>query len=366
MWFAFEENEPTGKETLPDQIPWQLLHAIAIIQLYLEERWIEPIRPVAYPFSLLYHQTMSILASVGELSPAALAERVLTLPPFHGISQEDYKALLLHLIQTNHIQQTEERGLIVGLAGEPVVRNFRFYAVFPDSNEFSVKSDSKEIGSITMPPPVGERFALAGRTWEVLEIDIKRRIIYAKRVKGKVPVSWYGGIPGDVHTRILQRMRMALFEDAEYSYLLSGAKARLKEARGFARHAALDKHNAVALGGDTVGLFPWMGLRAFDTLERCLRHQPKPAIHLSAISSWSPYFITLKMESANPGRLTEWLKSLANTQVRPRDLVTPEELPGLCGREKYTEFVPESLLLKAFAHDGLDVEETQALLNDLS
>jgi len=55
MRFVCAEDEPSGEESLPEQIPWQLLQAIAIIQLYLS-RWIEPIRPVQYPFSLLYHK----------------------------------------------------------------------------------------------------------------------------------------------------------------------------------------------------------------------------------------------------------------------------------------------------------------------
>ena len=75
----------TEPESDPEQIPWQLLQCIAIIQLYREERWIEPIQPVQYPFSLLYHQTMSTLASVGNSPRRPLPKRFylcLLLPPF--------------------------------------------------------------------------------------------------------------------------------------------------------------------------------------------------------------------------------------------------------------------------------------------
>ncbi len=43
MRFICTEDEPSDQDSLPEQIPWQLLQCIAIIQLYLEERWIEPI-----------------------------------------------------------------------------------------------------------------------------------------------------------------------------------------------------------------------------------------------------------------------------------------------------------------------------------
>lgn len=95
--------------------PWKLLQGIALVQVYLEERWVEPPRLDRLPYSLLYHQTMCTLASCGEMTPAALASRVLTLSYFHRVSQEDFKLLLRHLLEIDHIQRTETGGLIVGI-----------------------------------------------------------------------------------------------------------------------------------------------------------------------------------------------------------------------------------------------------------
>jgi ATP-dependent Lhr-like helicase len=364
MWFVHQEEEQTGKELLPQQIPWGLLHCIAIIQLYLEERWIEPIRPVKYPFSLLYHQTMSTLASLGELSPAALAQRALTLPPFDQVSEDDYRALLQHLIKIQHVQQTDERGFIVGLAGEPIVRNFRFYAVFPDSDEYSVKHESREVGSISMPPPVGERFALAGRTWEVLEIDQKRRIVYAKRIRGKIHIFWSNDIPLNIHTKILQRMRRALCEDVEYAYLQAGARARLQEARWLARRAGLDKQNVVALGGNTFCLFPWMGTLPFIALFRCLRFVCSASLSITELDGFLPYFITFKANKGAVEEIRREVVSLLAKPIQPEELVTPTDLPKIIPLEKYNQFIPDNLLLKGFAHDHLDVAEMKHLLLD--
>ena len=66
MWFVMREDEPEARAMLPATIPWKLLQGIALVQLYLEERWVEPPRLDRLPFSLLYHQTMSTLASCGE------------------------------------------------------------------------------------------------------------------------------------------------------------------------------------------------------------------------------------------------------------------------------------------------------------
>jgi len=60
---------------------------------------------------------MSILAAM-EISAAALAVQVLTLPPFGAISQDDFRQLLRYLIDIDHVQQTEQGRLIIGLTGE--------------------------------------------------------------------------------------------------------------------------------------------------------------------------------------------------------------------------------------------------------
>jgi len=199
IWFVCAEKAPEGKDILSDMIPWSLLQAIAIIQLYVEERWIEPVRQPKYPLSLLYHQTMSTLASCGELSPAALAQRVLHLPPFANIGPDMYREFLRYVINLDHIQQTERGHLIIGLAGEKVVRNFRFYAVFADNEEYAVLAEGREIGSIMNPPPAGEKFALAGRAWEVVEVDDRTRRVFARQVEGRSMLT--GKAPEERSTR---------------------------------------------------------------------------------------------------------------------------------------------------------------------
>ena len=153
MWFVIREELPEPRSMLPETIPWKLLQGIALIQVYIEERWVEPPKLDRLPYSLLYHQTMSTLASCGELTPSALASQVLSLKFFKRISQEDYKVLLRHLLENDHIQKTDEGGLIVGLAGERIVNSFKFYAVFQENEEYTVRWGSQELGTIVMPPP---------------------------------------------------------------------------------------------------------------------------------------------------------------------------------------------------------------------
>ena len=117
------------------------------------------------------------------------------------------------MVENDWLELTDEGELIVGLRGERLVNSFKFYAVFKDSEDYTVRCESDEIGVITTPPPVGDRFALAGRVWEVEELDIPRHLIYVKPVRGKMEVSWPGDF-GEVNTKILERMRRVLTEDA--------------------------------------------------------------------------------------------------------------------------------------------------------
>lgn len=353
MRFVCAEEQISPSAPLPEQIPWQLLQSIAIIQLYLEERWIEPIAPVKYPFSLLYHQTMSILAATGEISVNTLAKQVLNLPVFAAITPEDYQLLLRYLIDIDHIQKTETGTLILGLTGSKIAGKFQFYAVFPDSEEFTVKAGTTDIGSIVLPPTIGNQFALAGKTWEVLEINFRKKVILAKQVEGKASIFWRGS-SGTIHTKILQKMRQVLFEETEYFYLQKNALNRLYEARYLALENNLNKQNIILLEKGKCCIFPWMGTVSFRTLERLLNIFCRESLNIKSIGGVNPYYLIIKLGKDKFPYLEPEILSLCEQRITADDLVNNSEAPEI---QKYDEFIPHPLLRKAFARDYLDLDE---------
>lgn len=351
MWFVMREDRAEPRTTLGATIPWKLLQGIALVQLYLEDRWVEPPRLDRLPYSLLYHQTMATLASGGEMTPAELATRVLTLGYFHRVSSEDFRTLLHHLIDIDHIQLTEEGGLIVGIAGERVINSYRFYGVFQENEEYTVRNESQELGTIVLPPPVGEKLAIAGATWLVEEVDHKRHLVYATQVKGQVP-AYFGDCPGDINTVVLERMLRVLMEDADYPYLMDNARGRLAQARSTARNAHLDHIPLVRLGGNTWGLFPWLGSYAFLALERFLKIKCADQLQLKGLDSSRPYFMEFRMKG-DEQLFYDVLAEQATTPFDPLDLVYPDEIPIW---EKYDEYVPIELIRKGFAESVLDIK----------
>lgn len=351
MWFVIREELPEPRSMLPETIPWKLIQGIALIQVYVEERWVEPPKLDRLPFSLLYHQTMSTLAASGEMSPAELASKVLTLKYFHRITKDDYRILLRHLIETEHIQRTEEGGLIVGLAGERIINSFKFYAVFQENEEYTVRWNSQELGTVVMPPPVGEKLAIAGHVWIVEELDHKRRLVYVEQIKGKVP-AYFGDCAGDINTKILERMRLVLSEKKTYPYLMKNAAARLSQARTTAENSGLVTEPLICLGGTMWCLLPWLGSYAFLAMERFLKIKCGERLGLKGMDSSRPYFIQFTMK-ASPEEFFRILSEEAEKEFDPLELVYPNEVPVF---EKYDEYLPPELIKKGFAYGILDIE----------
>ena len=357
MWFVMREDQPEARALTPETIPWKLLQGIALVQLYREERWVEPPRLDRLPYSLLCHQTLAILASEGELTPAQLATRVLTLTVFRRVSTDDFRELLRFLLSHDYVEATEAGGLIVGLAGERVTNNYKFYAVFQENVEYTVRCDSQEIGTLVAPPPPGEKVAFAGHVWIVEEVDHKRHLLYVTQVKGRVP-AYFGECPGDINTRVLERMRQALDEHVPYPYLQENARARLAQARHVAANGGLTKSPLVNLGGNMWCLLPWLGSYAFLALERLLKIKCAKELGLKGLDSSRPYYMTFIMSPEIDERaFYTVVANEAEALDDPMELIYPGEVPTF---EKYDELVPELLVRKGFAEGTLDVAGMKA------
>lgn len=360
MWFVMREEPPEARTLLPETIPWKLLQGIALVQLYREERWVEPPNLNRLPYSLLCHQTLATLAGEGELSPAQLASRVLTLTYFHRVTTDDFRVLLRHLLEHDYLEQTEGGGLIVGLAGERVTSSYKFFAVFQENVEYTVRSGSEEIGTLCAPPPPGEKVAIAGHVWIVDEVDHERHLLYVTQVKGKVP-AYFGDVAGDIDTRILERMRRVLEEHEPYPYLMSHARARLRDARHVAKNSQLTTSPLVCLGENDKEqtmwcLLPWLGSYAFLALERLLKIKCAGELGIKGLSSSRPYFMTFVMREDEQAFFSV-VKEAAEALEDPMELLYPAEIPYF---EKYDELVPSELIRKGFACGVLDVEGMRA------
>lgn len=356
MLMVFREEEPLENAPIYELIPWELLQAIAIIELYRTERFIEPPREKPLPLSLLFHQTLSVLSAKASLFPHTLAKEVLTLDVFKDVAPDDYRTFLKHLLRDKILDKLETGELIVGEKGEKILSSFRFFAVFRDSEDFTVRSGSEEIGTITTAPPPGEHFALAGRVWEVEENDLGRRLVYVHPVEGKMKIAWPGGI-GEIHTRILEKMREILLSDDEYPYLMPKCAARLKTVRELAKRTRFAEKPITALSDHRFVIFPWLGTRGFNAYKRLLQHRIATNTGLKDVQSGGCYYITFRSENATEKDVIEALKNWNETKRHePTLLIGKSEYPAI---DKFDAYLPQDLLIKAYGENHLNVRELE-------
>ncbi|ADL50598.1 DEAD/DEAH box helicase [Clostridium cellulovorans] len=352
----FEESD----KNLFERLPWELLRAIAIIQLYLEERWVEPFYMKEKPFSLVAHQTLSVLMSYGELSPPELARNVLLLPAFrNSISQDEYREILQYMLENDYLQKVENGGIIVGIKGERIVNHYSFYAVFQDEQVFHVHSQEGEIGTLDNCPAIGEAFVLAGNMWRVLELDENRKIIYVRSIKNsRIPI--WNGSGGHIHTKVVHRIRRILTENVRYSYLSPNASEVLEEARKTAKNSGMLENNVIPYSANSFYLCPWVGSKEMKTIKRLLSYGLKDFLQIYSVSGGSHY-----LQITSGLSVVEVVNKLHELSVdcdNDNMVLTEKQAPKI---DKYDGMVPDNLLRKAFLHNELNVESAVKILREL-
>lgn len=359
MRFAFRHDVSLPPQEFYKEINWDFVVCIAMILLYTRDRFVEPLRVPKLPYSLLYHQTMSHLASQGGVQPKELARYILTLGAFRNISQEDYLCLLRYLLQNGQLERSEDGGIMIGENGEAAVSNYEFLAVFSVPDEYSVRSEAEEIGTVQSPFPEGAQFALAGQAWEVVSLDKKERRIYVKHINGISKNMWQDTGNEYVHNRVMQKLREVLSSDEEYAFLDDSARKRLAEIRSSCRRSTASAMGSVVKITDTqYAVFPFVGTRGSATLVLALRDMGFDAIVYQ--SRYIP--VCIEVRTSRPAeQLYAALQRLKENGVDTGSLTIPDscEISG-----KYNDFIPRELLKKQYAADYLDSDEMREMMVD--
>lgn len=354
LLFTFVESIKINSSDILGPINWEFIRTIAIIELYLKDRWIEPIPPQNHAYNLLYHQTMSCLKSNGEMSPAALAQTILSLGCFQNIQQADYQRLLSHLINIDQLQRTERGGLIIGREGEKIVNSHKFLTVFLAPEYLLVKDENRTIGTVDKVYPVGVRFALAGMAWETVDVNVKSKVIFVKQVPGISVVDWDVDFSVELHTVLVRKIRSVLKTDGAYPYLSERCRERLNEIQYITRNSGILDNLVTPLSNKKYAIFPWVGTRQLMTLHYALLHRK--------IKSKFPWITCVYLEVVFNGTkeaLEDIIFDILHTELDLNELPLPDKVQ-IDG--KYNEFVPLELLRKQFIEDYLDFE---GLKNDL-
>ena len=354
MRFAFRYDMSLPKTVFYKEINWDLLMCAAEILLYTGEKFVEPMFLPKLPFSLLYHQTMAVMAANGSLLPKELARQILTLCVFSHVTKEDYLTLLRHLLENGHLERSEDGALLIGEKGEAAVNNYDFLAVFSVPVEYTVRNNSEVIGTVQNPFPPKSQFALAGQAWEVTELDKKAQIIYVKHVEGISANTWTDTGNEFVHTKVMKKILEILKSEEEYKFMDESAAKRLADIRDLFKNAVSqnnDEHIVLPLSDTMFAVFPFIGTRGFTALLYALR---KYGFNAEAwVSRYIPVCIEIHTDRGKNAVLNA-LDDIKKNKADKYGFSIPDNCE-ICG--KYNDYIPRELLKKQYIEDYLDTEE---------
>jgi ATP-dependent Lhr-like helicase len=213
--------------------PAALLHAAALISLW-EEGFVEPIHSPREPFHLFAQQLLALCLQHRGLSRDGWQATIGHLPVFREMGREEREAILDHLIKTG-ILGFDGVWLSMGEEGEKRFgwRHFlELVSVFTSSPDFEVLHGNHPIGTLdwlALASQEGGRrhpVILAGRSWDLLEIDWKKRRIFVAPSEERGKVRWQGVRRG-LSFAIAQRIRQLVLASGESKRWSARAKAEM-------------------------------------------------------------------------------------------------------------------------------------------
>ncbi|MDZ5698693.1 DEAD/DEAH box helicase [Chelativorans sp. M5D2P16] len=267
------EARLTAESNFVDRLRIGLVRAIAMIDLLLDG-WCEPPKPQALHLSTLVHQILSVIAERGGASASHLYHVLCREGPFRMVSTPIFTDVLRALgdAETDLIEQTEGGLLLLGPTGERLVEHYSFYAVFKTPEEYRLVANGRDLGTLPVDNVLspGMMLIFSGRRWLVQEIHDREKVIMVTPAKAGTPPI-FGGDPGDIHDRVIERMFDFLEGEVEPAYMDPVSIQMLEEARLNYARMGFRESRIVSPGASSAILATRVGTVKTATLALALR-----------------------------------------------------------------------------------------------
>ena len=253
------ELAPDPREEFYQRLPFEMLKALAVTDLFLEG-WIEPPRLARLPYHIVYHQLLSRVTERNGQTPMELVDHFLAAGVFPEILPDKYSQMIDHLVSIDHLEKMPEGELILGLTGEKIVRSRDFYAVFFTPPDWAVRTNTQTIGSIRPSPDLipGACLILGGRLWKVTEILADRKEVLVIPAVEAQNVLFAGGGGPEIYPALARRMLEILGREDVPRYLDPQGQTTLTSARRLASQFRLQSQSVFETKAHWV-LFLWTG-----------------------------------------------------------------------------------------------------------
>ena len=259
--------ENTESSSLLYDLRTNLVQNIAVVELLREHKYESP-NIGKFHLSTLIQQILSMLASYNGFYPKEGWDFLCNKGAFKNVTPTLFLMLLKSLGEKKVISQLYNGQIIIGKEGEKLLGKLDFYTAFTIPDNFIVisLSDSRTLGEISYLPEIGSVIILAGRRWQVNNIDTKRNRIYVNLAMSGGYV--YFDINGtEIDGIITQKMKEIYLDNTTYPYLdcKTGCHTELYIARDFLKNNNMDKSPFVKYEDKSI-LITWMGAKINRTV----------------------------------------------------------------------------------------------------
>lgn len=333
------------------------VHIACALLLLWREGYVEPISPPPVPRHLLAQQLLALCLQEGRIGRNAWRE---WLAGFDAESLTDGPAIVEHLQTSGHLDS--DQGMLF-LGPEADEKFGRFYfrdlvSSFTSAPQFAVFHGRHLLGTVD-PMVVTRRVAgprrllLAGRSWQVRDIDWNRKRLYVEASDVVGSAQWFSPARAQSFALTDAMRRVALGADPQGVSLSDRARRALALVRtSHEPNVESDATVLVARDARHHTWWTWAGGRGNLTLAAAL-DAVDPGL-VAEDGRTSDFSLRIAAD-AGPGRLRSALRALSSSGLeRVVIAVDPGAIRGL----KFGDLLPEHLAIDTVSRRMLDREST--------
>lgn len=333
----------------------EIFLSAAMVNLLLK-RWYEPSMEHEYAFSTMIQQTLSVIASFGSVSAKQLYELLCHTGPFLLCSMKTFAQFLRDLGAADLITQLNDGTLALGLTGESLVSDYRFYTAFSTPIEYTIENDGRKIGTapLTRSFEEGETFTFAGQSWIVVFFGTSNRVIGVKKYPEKsLPLLMNGNI-GNVHNEVYAEMRRLYVEEDMPAYLNKSAKKLFLKGCETFRKYQLDRRIVINAPAG-LEIYPFRSDKVLLTMKLMLKRHGIKCDQLN-----SHLYLKFTSKDTLAQAVAEIVKEKEVDEIK---LVSGI---GNLDKEKYDQYLSTDLKRLSYAYCALDIAGAMECFNDIA
>lgn len=335
-----------------------LIQSIAVMELQLE-KWVELAQGYKAPYDILFHQIISICCEKNGVGREELLLLLEANNIFRNLNHENVKLLIDYMIKNDYLECLEgSNEIIVGLAGERILRNKEFYGVFMTPVEYDVVNVNKKIGKLERGfyTTEGVNIILAGKLWMVDEInDNKKKIYVSKAINANPPKFSSGMINFD--KKIGYKMMEILCSDKDFDYIDITAKTNLDNLRVKYRQMNITTNERVIWKGEKNYIFGiFTGTKVYKTILWMLRFVGVNVTEVDGIGN-----ITFKNE--NLDNVIEKIEEIKSRKWKVDELLSVTN-DNEFFESKYSKYLPKELQILMHIEQEIDLQGALEYFNE--